>query len=751
MLRLDSVDAERTSALSPASSSSMSIALSISKQKLHSNNTFFNSRSSTSTETTQSSATSRSSTSCCDTTSTSGGGYNCGMNFPSEDFTVPISGNDKRSVSNNMVHVVPAGMRCDPEKEKERESPSSSSSEQEAIYYFGYGPIVNPIVRLRRGCTIPPRNIQTAILYDHRLRFVEGGTANIVPSRGWDVKGVLLKFNNPQEWQQFRKYDANYEVREVSVSVMDKTNIDPKNKNDKTAPFDHSSEDDGNDDGNGNDDTNDDDHHEDNDNHHHEDNGGPIHKNHRLSYGDEDEDDDDDDSSSDISCPFKCAPSPNSSQNERDRNAIRCLTFMIEQPAGGSKRHSRCATGSCCSDSDTDDVVGKPQERYLKLITDGLRAHEIDETYIRDEILAANYIPNERDKVVSSVSKLDLDLGSSKSTTNGTNSTGSSGYRKFPLSMKPYKLPKISTAKYETKLCATTSSDDRAQAATYFICGRNKVMKLQQDNVNVDDHRNNPCVKWLRAQAAQDITLLVHQTFIDPDCDCLHLLPLVDTIDDLTPRHYEWAEHTILLYLERGGLTATVVYELTSDNNRDNNKRGSIGLKGVGRSMPSLTASMGRFSLKNRSSNFGSSINSSNTTNSNTQNDQFNLRRSAVQQSRTRSTTTATTTKVSARQRHSMLNLPNRSSLLSSVSEPTSGGGRNARFSAPASMSMSMSMRTSSSSAVTTSMRTDLLSNAAAAAAAAGQQQQQQAKSSTTKLKRAGFSFGRLKKTTTFD
>jgi len=174
-------------------------------------------------------------------------------------------------------------------------------------------------------------------------------------------------------------------------------------------------------------------------------------------------------------------------------------------------------------------VVCKPQERYLKLMTDGLRAHEIDETYIHDEVLAVNYIPNERDKI-----------------------TDQSQYKSFPSAKK---VANVSFIKYETKLCKAKDN------ATHFCIG-NKVFRLDQSECNTP---SNPCVSWLRKQAhgKGDITFLVHQTFVDKEC--LHI-EMVNSPEETTAQHQQWAEHVILLYLERGGLTATKIAELTADN-----------------------------------------------------------------------------------------------------------------------------------------------------------------------------------------
>lgn len=438
------------------------------------------------------------------TCESSGVSMNCSEEFEKSD--------DFRSGQMTSTTCEPHSSSLQPSSASEA-SAMSTCDESEAIYYFGYGPIVNPIVRYRRGCMIPPEQIKTAILYDHRLKFVAGGTANVVATRGWDVKGVLLRFNSQEEWQAFKQYDANYDVREISVSVIDKTNIDPKNKNDHTAPF-----------------ADGDDQEVDLDE---SDRSGPLvrsrmHKSMLVSGGSSSLNSLEDNSDSDeeeYSCPFSFEPK----SKKEDPNAVKCFTFVINQP-NGRPRHTICENAPYRgTNGSSASVVGKPQERYLKLMTDGLRAHEIDETYIHDEVLSVNYIPNERDKV-----------------------TDSNNYKSFPECKK---MAKVNYQKYETKLCKAKDN------ATHFIIG-NKIMRVDEGVCNTLD---NPCVRWFRAQAhgKGDITFLVHQTFVDKEC--LHI-PNVNSPSELTPEHQKWAEHVVFLYLERGGLTATFVAELSDDS-----------------------------------------------------------------------------------------------------------------------------------------------------------------------------------------
>merc|ERR1712166_1722119 len=116
-----------------------------------------------------------------------------------------------------------------------------------------------------------------------------------------------------------------------------------------------------------------------------------------------------------------------------------------------------------------------------------------------------------------------------------------------------------------------SSNKQQKEQDLYFIVGR-KVMKLIQENDNDNETSTttqsqiiNPVTRWIKeaCHGRYDISLLVHQTFVDPEC----MLPLVDSEEDITPQHQAWAEHKLFLYLERGGLTAVQVYELNTDEN----------------------------------------------------------------------------------------------------------------------------------------------------------------------------------------
>ena len=352
-------------------------------------------------------------------------------------------------------------------------SSSSSSStaqflEQDAdgLYYFGYGPIVNASVRERRGCTLPPEQLRPAIVYDHRLKFVEGGTANIVPATGWDVKGILMKFTNKRDFQALQHCDENYALQDITVSLINTgtQNYDPQQKNASTAPFVLAQQ-------------------QQQQQQQQQLGGGSEHSSlvqscPRLDFNNIAEEgtvDDDDDTEAEYSCPFDLPgtdkkqrsqsmlgsfPEDNDTGTGTDRTTIRAVTLVIPQhsnrftsgtgggggSAGSSGLENMCTGGGMAirvvdgghnhSSKRSESIfVGMPQERYLKLMADGLRSLHIDETYIQDEILSVNYIPNARDHITNA----------------------ERDYRTFPMLIGMDTLPKLSYDKYDkTVLAANT-------------------------------------------------------------------------------------------------------------------------------------------------------------------------------------------------------------------------------------------------------------------------------------------------------
>ena len=159
-------------------------------------------------------------------------------------------------------------------------------------------------------------------------------------------------------------------------------------------------------------------------------------------------------------------------------------------------------------------IENKPQERYLKLIAQGMMRYGADETYVQDEIMGCPYIPTRQ----------------------------ADNWYSFPL--KSEKLPTISFEKYQ-KLCRKSTKD------LYFI--------LHDYVLKADDHDpGNPGSMWMRqhAHGKEDLSFLCHKIVVDPD------LPYAGTPRGMTPQHYLWAENHCFEFLQQAGFSATKVFRL---------------------------------------------------------------------------------------------------------------------------------------------------------------------------------------------
>eukprot|EP00547_Thalassionema_nitzschioides_P002608 CAMPEP_0194211266 /NCGR_PEP_ID=MMETSP0156-20130528/9849_1 /TAXON_ID=33649 /ORGANISM="Thalassionema nitzschioides, Strain L26-B" /LENGTH=447 /DNA_ID=CAMNT_0038938775 /DNA_START=185 /DNA_END=1528 /DNA_ORIENTATION=+ len=91
----------------------------------------------------------------------------------------------------------------------------STKEPSDDIYYFGVGPIVNSLVRKRQQVNVSED--QAAVLNDFRLTFVKGGVANVIPSRGFEVHGVVMKIESG--WEKYLKWQPAYTQLESLVEV----------------------------------------------------------------------------------------------------------------------------------------------------------------------------------------------------------------------------------------------------------------------------------------------------------------------------------------------------------------------------------------------------------------------------------------------------------------------------------------------------------------------------------------------------
>jgi hypothetical protein len=89
-------------------------------------------------------------------------------------------------------------------------SSSTTTTSDEAIFYFGFGAMVNPTSRARRGVvTVRER---PAILKDFELSFSLTGAGTINPAQGKEVHGVLMEFQDEEHWKIIQGFEKGYDV-----------------------------------------------------------------------------------------------------------------------------------------------------------------------------------------------------------------------------------------------------------------------------------------------------------------------------------------------------------------------------------------------------------------------------------------------------------------------------------------------------------------------------------------------------------
>ena len=289
------------------------------------------------------------------------------------------------------------------------DQPQNSDTCSDAIYYFGVGPIVNPIVRQRQHVQVS--NERAAILPEYRITFVVGGIANVVPGHGCEVHGILMRFDSPEGWESYRDQNAGSN-KVLLVNVH---------------PYD-----------------------------------------------------------------------------EPDR-PIRSNVFVQEG-----------------LDVNNDTPIETPaQERYLKLIAQGLRQYKADEEYIEYQIMSVPFVPSRKP----------------------------ADYLKFPCKTKDEKsLPSISFTKYE-KLCQDSSKK------YHFVIGE-FVFEMPVDNPQ------NPGAQWVLSQChgKRDATWYMYNLLVDPD------VPVVSCESELTQEHTRWAEDMSVEFLNKCNLSVTKCYRLVNDD-----------------------------------------------------------------------------------------------------------------------------------------------------------------------------------------
>ena len=120
------------------------------------------------------------------------------------------------------------------------EEGSTDDLGRHVYYYFGFGPVCNPLVRKRRGIRLA-EDPRPAYINDHRLTFSFGAVADVIRQTGFQVHGLLMKFDSREDWEkvnpeiqrQVNKIDSKMDDismtvqsnKEVEVRVEDDDNI----------------------------------------------------------------------------------------------------------------------------------------------------------------------------------------------------------------------------------------------------------------------------------------------------------------------------------------------------------------------------------------------------------------------------------------------------------------------------------------------------------------------------------------------
>ena len=437
---------------------------------------------------------------------------------------------------------------------------SSSDNDEidmnEPIWYFGYGPMVHPTVRQRRGVQVS--HAQAAVLRDHRLTFAFGGVASVVPQTGYDVHGVVMQCRTQDDWEKLQASEGGYYPVTVPVYPYE------SNRNTYTQ-------------GNGQ----------------RDESAMPV-----LDVGGDKSDESDENS--------KPSGVP-----------LHARVFIVHEYDGSKLDHS---------------IDRLPQERYLRLIAEGLAQYHGDEDYISDQIMGVAFKPSRKLEEYATFPALTLPpvppLVLSVYDGNASASAGQD-FLKYPSTISTTETESIdemgsSHASYSHSL-ATTESQCLYQAYDCYypatnhpnleasrdgddtdlpkitLAGYERLCQSLPDIPNIrgdNEHDENdfsmaaqdltaasypahmlflmgghvllihnhpgpkhPGAMWFQSNAhakLQDVTYYLHQTHVDPD------IPFCDTEQDVTILHQLWAENLLVESIAQG-LTVYRVFNLADD------------------------------------------------------------------------------------------------------------------------------------------------------------------------------------------
>lgn len=136
-------------------------------------------------------------------------------------------------------------------------------------------------------------------------------------------------------------------------------------------------------------------------------------------------------------------------------------------------------------------------------------------------------------------------------------------YLKFPkASSTPtqQRLPKLSLMEWNKKCGQMLEEADKKEKSLLIV-------RLGRTVIRVDDGHDpdNPFCVWFRGRlvGAKDITWVIMQTLFDPD------LPRIDSPEEISTIHNEWAENQMIEKFEQAGITATAIMEVRSVGDDD--------------------------------------------------------------------------------------------------------------------------------------------------------------------------------------
>ena len=158
---------------------------------------------------------------------------------------------------------------------------------------------------------------------------------------------------------------------------------------------------------------------------------------------------------------------------------------------------------------ETDEL---PQERYVRIIGEGLKYHGVDQEYIDYQIMNVHYTPNPKILL------------------------------QFPLQQHKKHAAALKEISYTTYI-------SKSHRNLWFLVGQ-KVIEIQ-----VPHNKRDPFVEWAKQELVgkPDSTWFMLQLMYDPS------LPVCQTVADVQEEHIAWAEHQLVEKFQESHVPAVAV------------------------------------------------------------------------------------------------------------------------------------------------------------------------------------------------